>query len=170
MLKFGSGRASVMGAGMKRMAGILAAFLGASLAMIISAQAQVQNCTTTCDEYDQGECVVERHSCTEEPPPSPNFGAIAYGRHSGAWGYSYNWDTQKEAEENALAQCKKNDGPDCEVMVWYQRECGAVASADGDKAYWGIGDGGGAAGANALASCKKDGGKNCDIQVEKCSR
>ena len=153
---------------MRRLIG-LACAIGGLLALAAAAQAQGQSCTTTCNEYDQGECVRERQSCVETPPPSPNFGAIAYGSQSGAWGYSYNWDTRKQAEDQALAECQER-AADCEVLVWYQRECGAVVSADGDNVYWGVGDGTGAAGENALAICKKDGGKNCTIRVEQCSR
>lgn len=152
---------------MKRLIGLVCA-VGALLADAASAPAY-QSCTTSCDRYDQGECVHESQTCVETAPPKPNFGAIAYGAKSGAWGYSYNWDTRKQAEDNALANCKKN-GSDCEVQVWYQRECGAVVLTDGNTVYWGTGDGTGAAGANALAACKEDGGKSCTIKVAECSR
>ena len=55
-------------------------------------------------------------------------------------------------------------------MVWYKNMCGAVASADGSGAYWGLGDGIGAARGDALGKCAKGGGKNCTIQVAQCSR
>ncbi|HEY1505109.1 MAG TPA: DUF4189 domain-containing protein [Stellaceae bacterium] len=148
---------------------VLACVMGALLAGVASARAQIESCSTICDRYDQGECVHELQTCTKTAPPKPNFGAIAYSPKSGAWGYSYSWNTKEQAETQALAECRKN-GTGCEVQVWYQRQCGAVVSADGENVYWGIGDGTGAAGANALASCKKDGGKNCTIQVEECSR
>lgn len=146
-----------------------AAAVGALIAAIVAAQAQIQSCSTMCSRYDQGECVEETQTCQTVAPPRPNYGAIAYGRKSGAWGYSYSWDTREQAEKVAMKNCADN-GDDCEVMVWYQRACGAVASAAGDNAYWGVGDGTGDAGAKALASCKKDGGKNCKIEVEQCSR
>ncbi|HEX3972356.1 MAG TPA: DUF4189 domain-containing protein [Stellaceae bacterium] len=151
---------------MRRVFVIAALFFGALLWFAASAQAQ---CSTVCSNYIQGECSEHTTTCANPAPASPNFGAIAYGAKSGAWGYSYNWNTRKQAEDNALANCKKN-ASDCEVQVWYQRECGAVVSADGGDVYWGTGDGTGAAGGNALASCKKDGGKNCTIKVEQCSR
>jgi len=141
---------------------------GILLAMTPSAWAQ-QSCTTSCDEYDQGECVVERTHCTYTPPP-PAYGAIAYGRKSQAWGDSYNWDSQSKAESVALSNCKQHGG-DCEVMVWFQRMCGAVVSGKGTSAYWAIGDGIGAARGNALAKCTKDGGgKACTVQHAVCSR
>jgi hypothetical protein len=151
---------------MRRIVTIAALLLGVLLWFVASAQAQ---CTTTCSNYIQGECSEHTTTCANPAPASPNYGAIAYDRKSGAWGYSYNWDTRQQAENNALANCKKNSR-NCEVMVWYQRECGAVVSAAGNNAYWGTGDGTGAAGQNALASCRKDGGKDCKIEVEQCSR
>jgi len=150
---------------MKRTIGIAA--LGAFLALAGAAHAQ--NCSTTCDEYDQGECVHQTEHCTYTPPP-PDFGAIAYGRKSQAWGDSYNWDTRAQAEDEALKNCQAH-GNDCELMVWFQRQCGAVVSGKGTNAYWGIGDGIGAARGAALDKCTKDGGgKDCTVQHAACSR
>ncbi|HEV8015918.1 MAG TPA: DUF4189 domain-containing protein [Stellaceae bacterium] len=151
---------------MKQMAMLAAAAFCVLLWLAVTAQAQ---CSTVCSNYIEGECSEHTTTCAAPAPPRPDYGAIAYGRKSGAWGYSYNWDTKEDAENNALKNCAAN-GDDCEVTVWYQHECGAVASAAGDAAYWGVGDGTGDAGANALASCKKDGGKNCKIEVAQCSR
>jgi hypothetical protein len=151
---------------MRQLAILAAAACCVLLWLVVTAQAQ---CSTVCSNYIEGECSEHTTTCAAPAPARPNFGAIAYGRKSGAWGYSYDYDSQAQAEHAAMQNCAKN-GDDCEVMVWYQRECGAVASAAGDAAYWGVGDGTGDAGAKALASCKKDGGKNCKIEVEECSR
>ncbi len=145
------------------------AALGFFTVMIACSQAFAQDCTTECDEYDEGTCVVERQHCTETPPP-PAYGAIAYGRKSKAWGDSFDWDSQSKAESVALSNCKAHGG-DCEVMVWFQHMCGAVVSGKGTSAYWAIGDGIGVARANALGKCTKDGGgKACTVQVSECSR
>jgi serine/threonine-protein kinase len=148
---------------------IAATALGVMLALTTGASAVAQVCSDTCDEYDQGTCVVTRHTCTTPAPPPPAYGAIAYGRTSKAWGYSHHWASQAKAESVAKQNCAQH-GSDCEVMVWYKNQCGAVASADGDAAYWGLGDGIGAARGNALSTCAKSGGKNCAIQVAECSR
>jgi hypothetical protein len=34
-----------------------------------------------------------------------NYGAIAYGRTSGAYGYSYSWDSEAKAESVAMQNC-----------------------------------------------------------------
>jgi hypothetical protein len=146
------------------------AALGVFFALTAGAPAIAQVCTTTCSEYDEGECVEEEQTCTTPPPPPPAYGAIAYGRKSGAWGDSYNWDSQSKAESTALKNCAAH-GKDCEVMVWFRNECGAVVSGKGANAYWGIGDGIGAARGNALNKCTKDGGgKACTVQASECSR
>ena len=69
----------------------------------------------------------------------------------------------------ALQNCAAH-GKDCEVMVWFEFKCGAVVSGKGTSAYWGLGDGAGAARADALGKCTKDGGgKACAVQVSECS-
>jgi serine/threonine-protein kinase len=149
---------------------ISAAFVfGVFLALLACGAARAEVCTTTCSAYNQGECVEHTQTCTNPTPPPPNYGAIAYGRKSGAWGESYGWDSEGKAEGVAMGDCAEH-GKDCEVMVWFRNECGAVASAKGDKAYWGIGDGEGAARGNALANCKKDGASDCEIEASQCSR
>lgn len=151
---------------MRTAAALIVAVLGVLLWLATAAQAQ---CTTVCSNYIEGECSEHTTTCQTPAPPRPAYGAIAYGRKSGAWGYSDHWDSEAKAERVALGNCQQN-GDDCEVMVWYQNECGAVASAKGDAAYWGLGDGAGAANQNALANCRKDGGKDCNIEVSECSR
>ena len=149
--------------------GIAAGLIGL-LAAVWHAPARAQVCNTTCSMYQEGECVEHTTTCTTPPPPPPAYGAIAYGKKSGAWGYSYHWDSRAKAESVAMENCSKN-GNDCEVMVWFQRECGAVAApADAGAAYWGLGDGEGAAREEAMRQCTKDGGKGCEVKVSQCSR
>jgi len=143
--------------------------LGAALMLAAIAPARAQ-CSSMCTMYQSGECVQTTETCTPYVPPAPNFGAIAYGRKSGAYGYSYAWDTQAEAEKVAMKNCADN-GKDCEVIVWFQRTCAAVASGKGTNAYWALGDGEGAARENVMAQCAKaGGGKDCAVQVSTCSR
>lgn len=140
------------------------------LALSLSAPARAQVCHEECSDYYEGTCSQYTTTCTNPEPPKPSFGAIAYGRKSGAWGYSYGWGDRDKAESVAIENCGKN-GKDCEVMVWYDRKCGAVAArSDTTAAYWGLGDGAGAANSQALSQCTKDGGKNCEVKVSKCSR
>ena len=143
---------------------------GLLLIIIAALPAEAQVCTTTCDEYDQGECVTERTTCTTPEPPKPDFGAIAYDTATGAWGDSYHWESQDKAESVALQNCQANNGTNCQVMVWFDRNCGAVAADDGGNAYWALGDGEGAARENVMGKCAQGGGKSCAVQAARCSR
>lgn len=153
---------------MKRIGACLAAFLFAALAFAGIARAQV--CTTTCSNYIEGECSEHTTTCsTSQAQSHPSFGAIAYGRKSMAWGYSYNWSSRNQAESTAMKNCT-GIGKDCEIMVWFDRKCGAVASrSDSTDAYWGLGGSVRQAQGEALNQCAKDKGKGCQVQVSHCS-
>jgi hypothetical protein len=56
-----------------------------------------------------------------------HFGAIAFSRHSGAVGYSYDYSSGAAAEQSALNSC----GGDCRVVVWFRNACGALAVGAG---------------------------------------
>jgi hypothetical protein len=156
---------------MRQARGIAAIALGVLLALAAGAPARAQiPCSTVCSRYDQGQCVEHTHySCTTPTPPPASYGAIAYGLTSGAWGTSYRWGSQAKAESSAMQQCAQH-GTDCEVMVWFERKCGAVATAEGTTAYWGLGDTDGEARADAQKKCTEDGGKICEVQVSECSK
>lgn len=96
-----------------------------------------------------------------------SFGAIAYSRKDGAYGYSYGWERRKKAEGVALKNCKDH-GDHCKVAVWFYNQCGAVA-ADGKKVGVGLGETKTAAGQDALKNCSKFGKKNCEIKTAICS-
>ena len=150
-----------------RMISAVVAPLGVTFALTGSAMA-LEQCETYCSRYEQGQCVEHSKRCTYSPPPAL-FGAIAYGRKSEAWGESYNWGSREEAEKVALQKCAEK-GDDCEVMVWFDRQCGAVATGEGGTPFWGLGDGIGAARGSALAKCSENGSKNCEVKVSRCSR
>jgi Domain of unknown function (DUF4189) len=148
--------------------GFLLAALCVLAALVAAAPARAQNCSTVCSNYIQGECSEHTTTCNYAPP-KPNFGAIAYGPTSKAWGYSFGWGSQTEAQSAAMKQCGAR-AKDCEVAVWYQRDCGAVVSDTGTDYYWGVGDGTPAAVTQAQQACKKGGGKTCHPEVAECSR
>ncbi len=140
------------------------------LALGAGAPAWAQVCHEECSDYYEGQCSQYTTTCTNPEPPKPSYGAIAYGRKSQVYGYSYGWGDQDKAESVAMENCAKN-GKDCEVMVWFDRKCGAVAArSDSTIAYWGLGDGAGAANSQAMSQCAKDGGKSCEVKVSHCSR
>jgi len=128
-----------------------------------------QSCSTECSRYEEGDCVEHTQTCTEVSPPAESYGAIAYGRTSRAFGYSYSWPSRAKAESVAMNNCGEH-GDDCEVMVWFDRRCGAVAVGQGSTAWWGLGNNEGQARADALDKCANDGGEGCEIRVSQCSR
>ena len=123
-----------------------------------------------CSNYIQGNCSAHetKETCTPDAP-AHSYGAIAYGRTSRAWGSSYRWGSQAKAESVAMQTCAQH-GNDCEVMVWFDRKCGAVASGEGTTAFWGLGDTVGEARADAQNKCVNGGGKGCEVQASQCSK
>ena len=94
------------------------------------------------------------------------FGAIAVNDEQGMSaeeaGYGLGWgSTQKEAETNAVKECKSAGNDTCKVAVWFE-QCGAYA---GDRVNYGIGYGSSlkAAESMALESCP-----NCKVIVSDC--
>jgi hypothetical protein len=154
---------------------ILSAAFGVTLplagAWAGDANACIDQCFSTFSpSADCPDCTESRDECVAQcSKVGPSFGAIAYGRGSGAWGSSYQWDSREKAESTAMANCQKY-AKDCEVMVWFSDQCGAVAAEDGGDAYWGLGDGEGAAREDAMNKCAKGGGRNCQVQASQCSR
>jgi hypothetical protein len=131
-------------------------------------------CSTTCSDYYEGKCSQHTTTCSNDDSSSgrggsDSYGAIAYGRTSTAWGTSYRWDSQSKAEGVALKNCKAH-GDDCEPLVWYKNQCGAVAASDASDAFWGLGDTKRLASAQAEQKCEAAGGMNCAVQTAECSR
>ena len=145
----------------------LAVLTGLSVLLFAHPARADQNCILVCDN---GACTVEHEHCIEtNMRPLAVYGAIAYGRESGAWGTSYHWRSRAEAERVALRNGAPH-GNDCAVAVWFRNECGAVAAGRDGAPYWGIGDGVGLARASALAKCRNGGGSACAIVISQCSR
>lgn len=127
----------------------------------------IKNCWHKGESYSSncGDAEVNCNmSCEREAANRKSYGAIAYSRKDGAYGYSNSQDSQKEAEDLALNYCKEN-GAKCRSMIWFQNSCGAVAAA-GRKTGWGQADTEEEAQTKALKDCGK---KNCEIKVAHCS-
>src|ERR1700688_239545 len=154
---------------MRQANGIAATAFGILLALTAgapSARAQIP-CSTVCSNYIEGKCSQYTHySCNGAAPSAParSYGAIAYGPTSGAWGSSYHWGNEAKAESAAMKTCAEH-GSDCEVEVWFDRKCGAVASGGPKTAFWGLGDSESQARADAQQKCEQGGGKACRIQA-----
>ena len=154
---------------------LLSLSFGGAAPLASALAGNVNACIDTCfstfhPPYDCSSCTALRDNCVKEcSKVGPAYGAIAYGRTSGAWGSSYQWDSRAKAESTAMQNCKEH-GDDCEVMVWFHDECGAVAAGDDGAAFWALGDGEGQARENAVNKCVEGGDKNCEIEAAQCSR
>ena len=160
---------------MRRTIGMAATAFGILLALTAGAPTRVQAyCPNECKRWDpkQGYCIEYGPvgaGCASPSAPTRSYGAIAYGPTSGAWGTSYHWGSEAKAESSAMKTCAEH-GDDCEVEVWFDRKCGAVAAAAGHIAFWGLGDSEDLARADAKNKCEQGGGKACRIQASQCSK
>jgi hypothetical protein len=102
--------------------------------------------------------------------PSPSWGAIA--SRSGWYGYSFNHTSRSAAERAARAQCDRaagRAGP-CDVRVYFDRSCGALAT--GNYGEWGTGIASTANAARQAAVAQCDGHlptEPCKVVVSVCS-
>ncbi|WP_202913018.1 DUF4189 domain-containing protein [Acuticoccus sediminis] len=94
-----------------------------------------------------------------------SFGAIAWDRESGRWGYSYNYAERAGAITRALDAC---GDPGCEVRTWFRNACGALAvSGGGYGASWGTTEAD--AQAKAMDLCHAEGNEDCKVATSTCS-
>lgn len=153
------------------LAGLLTATVSLAPAQADSVNYCIDRCFSTFQPpADCPYCTGARDRCVQECSKTAySYGAIAYGPTSGAWGTSYQWQSRAQAERQAMARCSER-GKDCEVAVWFEHNCGAVATGGVGTVFWGLGDGVGQARANARDKCVQGGGKDCQVQVSICSR
>ena len=82
------------------------------------------------------------------------WGALAYSSSTGRFGFAYDYRTQADAINAAVAKCRARD---CQGVVWFHNGCGAFARGRGAWG-WGIGNNRAEAESKALAECRKHGG------------
>ncbi len=92
---------------------------------------------------------------------SDMYGAIATNE-DGAWGYTYNYPSQAQAEAAALSKCGRSD---CVVRVWFKNACGAVAES-GTRLGWGWGESRAEAEGQALSGCGRG---DCQVLTWACT-
>jgi hypothetical protein len=97
--------------------------------------------------------VVSLLVCT---PAEAGFGAIAYDQYAGKEGFSWNQESEAQANEEALKQC---DSKDCRVYPVSPKSCGALARSDKDQAW-------GGAERETLDKAKRDAVGRCKTHTE----
>ncbi|MEO6419801.1 MAG: DUF4189 domain-containing protein [Polyangiaceae bacterium] len=87
------------------------------------------------------------------------FGAIAYSKSTGKNGGTFAWGTRQEAERASARYCGESD---CQVLVWVQSSCAALAVGDGATTGWSVDGRRGRAERRALEECSAR-TKDCHI-------
>ena len=127
-----------------------------------------------CSLNYSGACSSALSSCSAQcmnEQHGPAFGALAFGRKSGAYGYAFNKNSEAAASAFALQKCAEH-GDDCEVMVTFSEACAALAAGHNGEASVTasvIRDTKEEAQSKALAQCQENGGEGCEVQVWSCS-
>ncbi|HEU0117485.1 MAG TPA: DUF4189 domain-containing protein [Alphaproteobacteria bacterium] len=113
-------------------------------------------------------CMMFHDDCSSQCHHSEeSYGAVAYGKSSGAWGMSGSFDNKKAAADDALAYCHEH-GNDCKVVLELYESCAAVAEGDNDTVTWGKEATAAEAQDLALQACAKKAGNSCEIQLWHC--
>jgi Domain of unknown function (DUF4189) len=97
------------------------------------------------------------------------YGAIAYSPSNRSWGESYGYGSRNDAERHAVKECS-SEARDCELAVWFNGQCGAVAGDDNGAWGAGLGPTPELALRDAMASCAKNNGKDCELERVTCTR
>ena len=108
-------------------------------------------------------------SCAAAHPALAQYGAIAYDTTNCAWGDSWNYANQAEANAKAIAECKH---PGCRVVAQIgPHQCGALA-ATADCHGWGWFRGPSRDGASlgAMKECQKYNAGQCTVKSNDCDR
>lgn len=128
------------------------------------------NCTT------QDVCLRELNGSNNTMPALPTlYGAIAVETDSLIFGYVKDVASREEAEQGALAYCRKAGGTasGCEIAVWGHNTCLALATSAGGSSgnIWGYAwsDERAISQRDATAACRKEGGASCKIAVSFCT-
>ncbi|MGA7856829.1 MAG: DUF4189 domain-containing protein [Terracidiphilus sp.] len=99
-----------------------------------------------------------------------HWAALALSPTTMTAGASHGQNSQDEAEQTAVRNCRRNGATDCKVLTWNENYCVGLAESYSDKSYGfsTTGDRDTAA-ANALARCRSAGGKQCIVVVAPCA-
>lgn len=144
---------------MKR-ASVLCLVYGALILISDGSQAQYTYGTNS----EGGSCIANGVDCFTGYQGGNSGGRAAPRRYAAfavmedegtAFAFSYDFDTQAAAEQDALARCSaKANGQPCQIAGWFYNTCGALAQDDGKT--WGFAYGG------SLKSAERKAMKNCD--------
>ena len=97
-----------------------------------------------------------------------DYGAIAYSRRTGHYGYATHHRSRRAAEDRALDECARRD---CKIEVWFRDNCAALATgSEGQVVGWAYNRRLEEAKENAIEQCRAHDGRHCRVVVSACSR
>lgn len=97
------------------------------------------------------------------------WGAISISPSTNAWGDSYSYGNRSQAERRAAKECSAY-AQDCVVALSYYRQCGAVATRDGNNWATGLGSTVEQSARDALGACGRGGHSDCQILAVSCTQ
>jgi hypothetical protein len=146
------------------------------LGILVAERAAKADCVSACQASTycdsemnaSGECGRLLNDCYINECNRTLYGALAYDAESRAFGWSYDFANQRDAEQKAMSGCSEKSA-NCKIVYDFWNSCAALAAAtDGSYAIEG-GDNEAGAQSRALAACKQNGGQGCEIMVWSCS-
>lgn len=156
--------------------------LGLFLSLMLDLNRAFADCSSMCEgerwacseSSDASSCGTQFQICVQDcirNGGNDNFGAIAFSSTTEVFGYSFDFENRADAESRAVSECIKAGGDsDCEAVVWFNRDCGALAS-DGAGTYgadWGTTTQ--EAESKAQSNCQHNTNQPCVIRTSLCAR
>jgi hypothetical protein len=161
--------------GRRRITSAGAVLVAAAGAIVVGALGAAAPANAACDPLNLSPDGINACILPSAPPPADAGGpyvAIAFSPDNGAHGWANNADTQQQAQDAALQNCRNFGGKQCGVDAWSHNQCAAIAvmtPAVTANHQWGAHHGTwGAtiADANANASAANGGG---EVMVARCA-
>ena len=98
------------------------------------------------------------------------YAALAISNTTGVYGYGFNYDTARGAQDRAMQECRqRTQATDCRVYANFQRACIAVAQAGNNAFGWAIGYASDERSERALNECAYRNGTDCKVVARFCS-
>ncbi|MDP2120094.1 MAG: DUF4189 domain-containing protein [Hoeflea sp.] len=88
-----------------------------------------------------------------------NYGAIAFSKSTGGFGFAYDHLSRRDAENRAMAECRARTRG-CEIAIWFKNACGSVAMGS---------NGWGSAWAESRRAAERAAIRNCSRHTRGCT-
>jgi len=96
------------------------------------------------------------------------YGALAYSKRNGAFGWSTGFGDSDSANDYALEKCAQR-GAGCYVVISFSNLCASVSADDEGGVFWGTAGTRLEAQRQSQLYCNRNGSPNCEVKVWACS-